>query len=159
MHNIGTWIVLGLLVYFGPKIYYALQVGRRKKDRIKFRIRRSAVALSFYLGGFFLLMRLGYKPLESLAFAFVLGVATGFYFVPRPERSRAIPKHVRQAVIARDLKGAKFDGTIHHIDHIVPFKLFGDHSVTNLRVLPKKENLSRGAKMPTMRDFRKRKIT
>jgi 5-methylcytosine-specific restriction endonuclease McrA len=102
---------------------------------------------------------MGYPPLESLAFSFVLGVATGLLFVPRPDRSRVIPKRVRQAVIERDLKGAKFDATIHHIDHIVPFSKGGDNSPVNLRVLPKRENLSRGAKMPTNKDFRKRKIT
>jgi hypothetical protein len=159
MAQVPIWVWLIGLVYFGPKLYYALQVGRRKKARIRFRVRRAVVALSSYLGGFFVLTKLGYPPLQSLVFAFVLGVATGLFFVPRPDRSRIIPKKIRQAVIARDLKGAKFDATIHHLDHIVPFSKGGDHSVENLRVLPKKDNLSRGAKMPTMKDFRKRKLT
>lgn len=112
-----------------------------------------------YIGGIVILTKLGYRPFEAIAFGFVLAIAAGFFFVPPQKRNRVIPKRVRQAVIERDLRGAKFDATIHHIDHIVPFSKGGDHSPVNLRVLPKRENLSRGAKMPTTRDFRKRKLT
>ena len=34
------------------------------------------------------------------------------------KRSRYIPKSVRRAVIARDLKGEEFDSQKHHIDHV-----------------------------------------
>jgi hypothetical protein len=155
MAHLPVWVVLAGLVYFGPKLYYAFQVGRRKEDRIRFRIRRAVVSLGSCLGGFFIWMKMGHPPLESLVFAFVLGVAAGLFFVPRPDRSRVIPKRLREAVIERDLKGAKFDATIHHIDHIVPFSKGGDHSMANLRVIPEKDNLSRGARMPKMKDFRR----
>jgi hypothetical protein len=117
MGNVPIWIWLIGLVYSGPRLYYAFQVGRRKKQYIRFRIRRAIVSLSFYLGGFYVVSKMGYQPIEPLVFSFVLGVAAGFFFVPRPERKRDIPKRLRQAVIERDLKGASFDATIHHIDH------------------------------------------
>jgi 5-methylcytosine-specific restriction endonuclease McrA len=115
------------------------------------------VCLSFYSAGAYWMLHHGYTPVETVAFSFVLAIAGTLWFVPRPNRGRAIPKRIRQVVIERDLQGAKFDATIHHIDHIVPFSKGGDHSLLNLRILPKRDNLSRGAKMPTMRDFRKKK--
>jgi hypothetical protein len=113
------------------------------------------VGLIAYAIGIEVATQTGHTLVESLVFAVVLMVAAGFYFVRPPNRNRVIPKRVRQAVIKRDLKGAKFDATIHHLDHIVPFSKGGDNSPVNLRVLPKRENLSRGAKMPKMKDFRR----
>jgi hypothetical protein len=153
MHGIPTWLWVIVALAAGPKVFYVLQAGRRRKAHLRFRVRRATVCLSFYFGGFLLLMGLGYRPVECVAFAFVLGIAAGFFFVPRPNRSRVIPKHVRRAVIERDLKGVQFDSTIHHIDHIVPYSKGGDHSVANLRVIPKVENLRRGARPPELRDF------
>jgi HNH endonuclease len=158
MAHLPVWVWLAAFVYFGPKLYYAIQVGRRRKGEIGFRLRRVAVGLAGYVGGILVTTRLGYSAIEAAIFSFVLAIAAGFFFVHRPPRRRVLPKRVRQAVIARDLKGARFDATIHHIDHIVPFSKGGDNSETNLRVIPKKENLSRGARMPKMRDFRKNKI-
>lgn len=69
------------------------------------------------------------------------------------KRSRYIPKAVRRAVIARDLKGEKFDPEKHHIDHVWPFSKGGSHTADNLRVVEKKKNLRKGAKRPRMRDM------
>jgi len=153
MAAIPTWVwIVGLLI-LGPKLYYLLQVGRRKKGELGFRLRRTIVAMIGYIGGIALLINLGYKAYEALVFGVVLAFAMGFYFVRRPNRSRVIPRHIREAVIERDLKGARFDSTIHHIDHIVPYSKGGDHSLANLRVVPKQENLRRGARSPELRDF------
>lgn len=100
-----------------------------------------------------MLMKLGYKPFESLAVGILLGIAGGFVLVRPPFRNRIIPAHVKRAVIERDLKGERFDSTIHHIDHIVPYSRDGDHSVANLRVISKTENLRRGARMPKWREL------
>ncbi len=70
-----------------------------------------------------------------------------------PTAQRKIPPHVRSKVIARDLKGRRFDPNLHQIDHIVPLSKGGDTSVENLRVIPKSENLQKGAKMPRLRDL------
>jgi hypothetical protein len=68
-------------------------------------------------------------------------------------RSRYIPKSVRRAVIARDLKGEGFDPEKYHIDHRWPYSKGGSHTTDNLRVIEKKENLRKGAKRPRMRDM------
>ena len=69
------------------------------------------------------------------------------------KRSRSIPKATRRAVIARDLKGEKFDPQKHHVDHVWPFARGGSHTTDNLRVIEKKRNLQKGAKRPRMRDM------
>jgi len=153
MHGVPNWVWIVAVLIAAPKLYYILQVGRRKKDNLRFRAHRVAVALGCYLGGFVVLTKLGYKPIEALAFGFVLGIAAGFYLVRPPVRTRVIPADVKRAVIARDLKGARFNPKIHHIDHIVPYSKGGDNSLSNLRVISKTENLRRGARMPKLRDL------
>jgi hypothetical protein len=154
MHDIPSWVwIVGILIA-APKLYYILQVGRRKKDDLGFRTRRAAIALLCYVGGFLVLNKMGYRPLESLAFSFFFGIAIGFIFVKPPKRSRIIPAHIKRAVIERDLKGERFDSRLHHLDHIVLYSKGGDNSVRNLRVIPKTDNLRRGARMPRLRDFR-----
>ena len=69
------------------------------------------------------------------------------------KRSRYIPKATRRAVVARDLKGEKFDSQKHHVDHVWPFAKGGSHTADNLRVIEKKKNLQKGAKRPRMRDM------
>jgi hypothetical protein len=69
------------------------------------------------------------------------------------KRSRYIPKTTRRAVIARDLKGEKFDPQKHHVDHVWPFSRGGSHTKDNLRVIDKRRNLRKGAKRPRMRDM------
>jgi hypothetical protein len=69
------------------------------------------------------------------------------------KRSRYIPKSTRRAVIARDLKGEKFNSQKHHVDHVWPFARGGSHTADNLRVIDKKKNLQKGAKRPRMRDM------
>jgi hypothetical protein len=155
MVHIPIWVWLIALAYVAPKLYYALQVGRRRKGEVSFRLRRLVVGLIAYAGGAFIAIQTGHTPLESVAFAIPLGLAVSFFLVRPPSRNRVLPRHIRKAVIKRDLKGGDFDATIHHIDHIVPYSKGGDHSMSNLRVLPKKENLKRGAKMPKMKDFRR----
>jgi hypothetical protein len=71
-----------------------------------------------------------------------------------PNRSRRIPARVRKRVIERHLKsGGEYDPKQHDIDHVVPFSRGGSHSEENLRVLPKKDNRRKGAKMPRFRDL------
>ena len=129
MAHIPIWVwLIGLVFFFvGPKLYYALQVGRRVKGEIAFRFRRTVVGIIAYAIGIVVARRTGHDILETVVFGFTLAVAVSFCFVHRPIKNRTIPKRVRQAVIERDLQGAKFDATLHNIDHIVPFSKFGDH--------------------------------
>jgi 5-methylcytosine-specific restriction endonuclease McrA len=41
----------------------------------------------------------------------------------------------------------------HHIDHIWPHSAGGSNTVDNLRVIPKKKNLRKGAKKPKLKDL------
>lgn len=85
----------------------------------------------------------------------IAGVVALVFFVRLQgrKRTRYIPKAMRRAVIARDLKGEKFDPEKHHIDHVWPFSRGGSHTTDNLRVIEKKRNLRKGAKRPRMRDM------
>ena len=69
------------------------------------------------------------------------------------KRSRYIPKSVKRAVIARDMKDEDYDPSKHHIDHVWPFARGGSHTSDNLRVIEKKKNLKKGAKRPKMREM------
>jgi hypothetical protein len=93
-------------------------------------------------------------PLIMLAGAFVF-LAGGIRALRKrpPRRSRAIPRRVRQAVIARDLKGKPFNPSKHHIDRIWPYSKGGSHSIDNLRVIAKKLNLQKGSKRPRLHDM------
>jgi 5-methylcytosine-specific restriction endonuclease McrA len=71
----------------------------------------------------------------------------------KTRRSRHYSKTVKQAVIARDLKGEAYDSTKHHIDHVWPFSKGGSHTTDNLRVISKQKNLKKGAKRPKMREM------
>ncbi|KDE12428.1 HNH endonuclease [Rhodococcus aetherivorans] len=66
-----------------------------------------------------------------------------------PERTRrAIPKHVRAYVYARDGQRCAFCGSSEnlHLDHIVPWSQGGGDDSSNLRPLCAPCNLSRGVK-------------
>lgn len=140
-----------LIVYLflGAIGFYVLAVVSRMWDSLMKR-------LAFGAAGFFaaLLVAEQAKMQEESGFALavVAGIAAAL-LVRTPRATRRIPKSVRDAVIARDLKGKRFDGRRYHIDHIVPLSKGGDNSESNLRVVPKRKNLRKGAKMPDFGDF------
>ena len=70
-----------------------------------------------------------------------------------PKRSRYVRASVRRRVIARDLKGEPYDSRTHHIDHIWPHARGGSNTADNLRVIPKKDNLKKGARKPGLKDW------
>jgi HNH endonuclease len=143
-------IVGGLAVLVG--VFYVVSILTRAKEVFRFRLRRTIYALLLYAAGVAVLRRLGYSAFEMAAFSFLLALSPLAFMRP-PKRTRYIPKHVKRAVIARDLKGQPFNPRTHHIDHIQPFSKGGDHSVKNLRVVAREYNLRRGAKRPTVQDF------
>jgi hypothetical protein len=153
-HNSGSsGLILIAMLLAAPFAFYWLQIARRKRQHLAFRLRRLAVAFALYFGVIGISLKCGLPPLQAIFFGFLSAVAGGLYFVPRPQRERRIPTSVRRAVIARDLKGQSFDPNVHHIDHIVPFSKGGDHSMENLRVLSRSRNLERGARMPKFKDL------
>jgi len=146
-------ILIAAVAAAAPKLLYQFHFNRRRKNYLKFKWRRMTIALGVYFGSAALLIHAGYKPLEGIVFGLAAGTAAGFVVVREPRRRRTIPAHVKRAVIERDLKGGTYDAKIHHIDHIVPFSLDGDHSPENLRVIPKVENLRRGARKPRLKEL------
>jgi len=83
------------------------------------------------------------------------GLVASVFLIVRQgkKRPRHIPRSIRKAVIARDLKGARFNPRRHHVDHVWPFSKGGSHTLDNLRVVDKKENLKKGSKRPRLRDM------
>jgi hypothetical protein len=70
-------------------------------------------------------------------------------------RPRRIPADIKRKVIQRfeSRTGERYDPSVHHIDHKVPFSKGGGHTLDNLRVVPRALNLRRGGSMPTLEDW------
>ncbi len=85
------------------------------------------------------------------------GIAFGILallFLPRRKRSRHIPAKIKCEVIARGLKsGEKYNPQKHHIDHKWAFSRGGGHTLDNLRLIEKEQNLRKGAKRPGVWDM------
>jgi hypothetical protein len=90
------------------------------------------------------------KPVQAIS-----GLIALLFFLrwQGQKRSRYIPKATKRAVIARDLKGEKYDSRKHHIDHVWPHSRGGSQTKDNLRLIEKKKNLQKGAKRPGLRDM------
>jgi hypothetical protein len=147
------WLICGAFVIY--RLIYIGFVVRAKKERTVFKLKRMAVSVLSYAGSVAVLKDT-LPVLEVAIISGLVGAGAAFLIVRQPDRSRYIPAEVKRAVIARDLKGAKFDSAIHHLDHIVAYSNGGDHSLHNLRVLKKERNLAKGAKAPRVRDFLRR---
>ena len=87
-------------------------------------------------------------PVETLLWGFIAALLIDRFLIE--SRSRTIPLAHRRKVIAKwELEtGQKFTPGVHEIDHIIPFAKGGDHAVYNLRVIPLKENRTKGKKSP-----------
>ena len=135
--------------------WYFYQVASRKKEWIRFRLKRLIVGEACYLGSFYILAQQKLPVAEVLLFSVLISFGCAFALVKEPRTSRRIPKALREQVIARDLtsKGLKWNPTKYHIDHVVPFSRGGDNSLRNLRVIENQRNLQKGDKMPGFLDF------
>jgi hypothetical protein len=136
-------------------LFYVIQVGKRMRRTLAFRLKRTVVGMTLYAISVKLCLVDHCSPIETIAIS--LGVS--FLFVrlmPTPKRSRYVPARVKRAVIGRHLGGdrdAEYDSERYHLDHIVPLSKGGDTSIENLRVLPKEKNLKKGARMPRVTDY------
>jgi hypothetical protein len=113
------------------------------------------VAVLRGLAGYFLaalvLAALG-QPREQIVLGGYLGA--GLAVASTKRRSRYIRKSVKRNVIAKHLaKGSTYDPHEHQIDHTFPFAKGGSNTEDNLRVIPKKKNLKKGAKLPSIFDW------
>jgi hypothetical protein len=133
-------------------LLYLFQVGRRMKALLAVKIRRLIygmiilVVVANVLRGY-----CGYSPNAATILALIPAMLP-LWFIKRPRLTRYIPPHVKRKVLDRDLVLADEDQEM-HLDHIVPLSKGGDSSVQNLRLISKKKNLKKGAKMPRPWDF------
>lgn len=71
-----------------------------------------------------------------------------------PKRKRSMPKDVREAVKRRHIQVYKhYDSDKVCIDHIYPFSKGGDHTMDNLRVIAKAQNLKKRDNDPELVDW------
>ena len=68
----SVWIV-GLLVA-APYAFYAVQVGRRKKEVVRFKLRRMGVSVIADFGGIIIAWNTRHTPIEAIIFGVVLGL-------------------------------------------------------------------------------------
>jgi hypothetical protein len=147
----GTLTLLHVLAIIGGgalllALLYIVQIARRVRGELRFRLTRLAVALALYGLSVVVLHQRGYSVVEILAFSVLVGL-TPMIFIKAPKRLRYIPAHTRRAVLARDR--AKYPpGTPLEIDHIVPHSKYGDCSLENLRAVPKGYNRRKAARWP-----------
>ena len=154
-HTPADGLNIVAVVGAGILAWYLYQVASRKKERIRYKVKRASVALVAYAVGALILMRQRLPPVEAALISGLAGMGCAWLRVKPPRQDRRIPRAVRREVIARDLtsKGLKWDPAKYHIDHTVPFSRGGDNSARNLRVIEKRKNLRKGGKMPGFRDF------
>lgn len=145
----ADWIIfiVGALVCL-----YWLRALRLAREGARLFLRNLAVGVLAFIGCQFVLA--GMKVQNNNA-VLLSGIVALIVFSRRAamRRSRYIPKSVRRAVIARDLKNEEYDPAKHHIDHVWPFSKGGSHTTDNLRVVGRKKNLKKGAKRPRMREM------
>jgi hypothetical protein len=152
-HGSNQGVVLLILIGV-PLAYYWIQVARRKREVIRFKLRRVSVYIACILIGIAVIPSHGYTVQDAALFSMFVGTTAAFVLIRPPRTGRGIPKSVRRNVIARyEATGKKFDPKLHDMDHIVPFSKGGDHSEENLRVVDRSTNRRRGAEMPKFRDL------
>jgi hypothetical protein len=140
------WIILACGGLF---CLYWLRGLRLAREGARLFLENLCIAILVLILGQALLVAMSVRPNNAV---FVAGLAAVLVFLSKNSgrRSRHISKSVRNAVIARDLKGKPYDSSKHHIDHVWPFSKGGSSTADNLRVVEKKKNLKKGAKRPRL---------
>jgi hypothetical protein len=144
------WLLLA--VAFVVALYW-LKALRLARQGVRLFLRNAAIAVLIFIGCQLILSRtqLPLKTANAIS-----GFAALLIFLRRKNtirRSRYIPASVKRKVIARDLKGETYDASKHHLDHRWPFSKGGSNTTDNLRVIPKSENLKKGARRTKWREM------
>jgi DMSO reductase anchor subunit len=137
-------VAVGLMVLYMVRVVYAMREG------IRWLLRAIAASVLVFVLGMALLPELKVSKSDTAALS-LLAALTALALTPT--RSRSIPVAVKRQVIARDLKGKKYNPKKHHIDHIWPHARGGSSTADNLRVISKQANLRKGAKKPRLKDW------
>jgi len=118
---------------------------RRRREGIRYRLRRIIVVEVVYLGLAYLLLRSGQSVAVSILAGMVAAFVVNSFFKPR---SRYIPASVKRKAKAEfELRtGTKFNSRKHEYDHEVPFSRGGSHTTDNVRVVEKRKNRSKSSK-------------
>ena len=136
------WTIIGAVGFA-----LLLSISRRREYyayRLKLIFRVEATYLLVAIGA----NRLAGRPaLESLLWGVVAAVVVSMRAKPQ---SRHIPAAVRRRKEAEHVlkTGKKFDRKKYELDHEVPWSSGGGHHESNIRVVEKKKNRSKGAKSP-----------
>jgi HNH endonuclease len=146
------WIVFlaGYIALLRLCLYWMLYI-HRAREGVWQGVENIATGLIVFCFFMAVLISAHLEPSSAAPISMIIGLLATAIFSER--RSRYVPVAVRRVVIARDLKGKPFDSSKHHIDHIVPFSRGGSHTIDNLRVTTKGDNLKKGRKRPRLRDF------
>ncbi len=138
---------LFVLIVVGCVGYPILLGFYRRREGIRHGLRRLVLVELAYLGVTFLVVEGGRAPAEGLLAGLLAALIVDRFI---PKRSRYIRGVERRMAIARfELKaGEKYDPRRHDLHHEVAFKRGGSNTADNLRVLPRGENRSRGARSP-----------
>ena len=156
VHHTGSsvgWIIL-FIVGAIPCLYWlrALRLARDGARLFLLNLLQAGTVFAFSMA---FLTKTQLRSPEPQIFSGILALVwfKKWRWQAKANRSRHIPKTIRQAVIERDLKGERFDPQRHHIDHVWPFALGGSHTTDNLRVIEKRRNLQKGAARPRMKEM------
>lgn len=131
-------------------LFYILRVAVAMRQGVAWVARVGVLVLGVSASAFFVLVGSGIARSHAELLAVLAGFVA-FYFTPR--RTRHIPAEVRRMVLKRDLKGKRVRAGEYHIDHTWPHVFGGSNTADNLRAIPKLENLKKGKKTPSLRDF------
>jgi hypothetical protein len=134
----------------GLALFYVVHALYAAREGIRWFLRAALLAAVAFAFGMAVLPEFDFSKSDT---ELLSGFAAVTVFALTPKRSRYIPAGVKRKVIARDLKGGKYNSKKHHIDHIWPFASGGSSTADNLRVISKKKNLRKGAKKPSLRDW------
>ena len=138
-------LVLLLLAIFA---LYLLRVVLLMREGIRHALRAVVVAVCLMIATGAFAPKFGLKGNDAEAAAVLVGSMAIFAM---PKRSRHIPTSVKRRVIEKHIRGGgKYDPKQDELDHRVPFSRFGGHTEDNLRVVPRKVNRKKGAKMPKL---------
>jgi len=118
-----------------------------RTERILWKLRWILVVMGAYLAGVWVAVQLQRPAFEPILWGWIAGIIADRMI---PSRSRRIPNRVRNKVIGRweARTGKKFSSRLYEIDHIIPFSKGGNSSESNLRVVTRRQNRSKGAQSP-----------